>query len=374
MVDYSATSLPILESLNTPEQLQRRLKELEKQNRILQKKLERAEFYRLELENSHEIQSQLMTQTIQGLEKSRLESEKRNRELQEALHNLKMMQSKLVESEKMSALGVLVAGIAHEINNPTNFIHANIEHAYAYVQSLIEILHLYQTIYPEPVPAIVDRMEQLDLDFILEDLPKLLDSMKLGSDRICKIVLGLRTFSRLDESDYKEANLHDGLDSTLMILQHRLKGHHHYPKIMVVKDYGYLPKIPCFSGQLNQVFMNILVNAIDAIEELQAQCHDQQLDCEAGCIFIQTAVIDQWVKIVIRDNGIGMSEVAVRRIFDPFYTTKPVGKGTGMGLAISYQIVVENHGGKLDCTSQPGKGTQFVIQIPINTSSQMVRQ
>ena len=364
--DISFRSLPALDVLFTPEQLQNQIKELEKQNRILQKKLERSEFYRLELENSHEIQSQLMTQTIQWLEQDRLESEKRNQELQEALHHLKMMQSKLVESEKMSALGVLVAGIAHEINNPTNFIHANIEHADEYVKNLMEILNLYQELYPAPDPRITDRMEALDLDFVLEDLPKLLKSMKLGSDRIRGIVLGLRIFSRVDEAEYKEANLHEGLDSTLMILQHRLKANHDHPAISVIKEYDPLPKIPCFPGQLNQVFMNILVNAIDAIEERRNQDQLAQRHCESGCITIQTTVVDEWAKIVIRDNGIGMSEAASRPIFNPFYTTKPVGKGTGMGLSISYQIVVENHGGKLDCLSQPGEGTQFVIQIPIH--------
>lgn len=364
--DMMLRSRPALEIVCTPEQLQNQIKELEKQNRILQKKLERSEFYRLELENSHEIQSQLMTQTIQSLEQDRLESEKRNQELQEALHHLKVMQSKLVESEKMSALGVLVAGIAHEINNPTNFIHANIEHADDYVKNLLEILNLYQELYPEPNPRIAARIAELDLDFVLEDLPKLLRSMRLGSDRIRGIVLGLRIFSRVDEAEYKEANLHEGLDSTLMILQHRMKPHHDHSEISVVKEYGQLPKISCFPGQLNQVFMNILVNAIDAIEERQEQDQLAQRPCEPGCITIQTTVVDGWAKIVVRDNGIGMSETAARPIFNPFYTTKPVGKGTGMGLSISYQIVVKNHGGKLDCFSQPGEGTQFVIQIPIN--------
>ncbi|MEB3295339.1 MAG: ATP-binding protein [Synechococcales bacterium] len=351
------------------EQLQQRVKELEKHNRLLQKKLDRSENNRLELENSYESQAKLVNKTIQGLEKSRAEAEGRSQELQKAFHDLQMMQAKLVESEKMSALGTLVAGIAHEINNPINFIHANISHAYQYVQDLIEVLHLYQEVYPAPVSTITDRIKELELEFVVDDLFKLLKSMQIGSDRIRDIVLGLRIFSRLDEAEYKVADLHDGLESTLMILQHRFKGDNGHPTISVIKQYGQLPKVLCFAGQLNQVFMNILVNAIDAIEELHNQQKQYKKDCHEGCITINTSATDQWVQIVIGDNGVGMTEEVNQKIFNPFYTTKSVGKGTGMGMSISYQIVVEKHGGKLDCVSQPEEGTKFTIQIPIRSDS-----
>jgi len=346
------------------EQLQQRVKQLEKQNRLLQKQLVRSEANRVELENSYEIQSKLVNRVIQGLEKSRAEAESRSQALQEAFNNLQAMQTKLVESEKMSALGVLVAGIAHEINNPINFIHGNIDHACTYVQNLFDLLSLYQEIYPEPDHRITSLIEAIELEFVIDDLFKLLNSMQMGSDRICRIVAGLRTFSRLDEAEYKEADLHNGLDSTLMLLQHRLNSRGDRPAVTVVRDYGQLPKIPCFSGQLNQVFMNILVNAIDAIEELYTKRTHQENQCHPGCITICTSMINQWVRIAISDNGLGMPEQVRQKIFNPFFTTKPIGKGTGLGMSISYQIVVEKHGGKLDCFSTVEKGTEFVIQIP----------
>jgi two-component system, NtrC family, sensor kinase len=348
------------------EQLQQRVKDLEKHNRLLQKKLERSESNRVDLENSYEIQSKLVNRVIQGLEKSRAEAETRSQELQEAFNNLQMIQAKLVESEKMSALGVLVAGIAHEINNPINFIHGNIDYACRYVQNLIDVLNLYHEIYPEPDHRIQYLIKELELDFVVKDLFQLLNSMKTGSDRISNIVLGLRTFSRLDEAEYKKANLHDGLDSTLMILQHRLKAKDDFPGITVIKHYGQLPQIPCFAGQLNQVFMNILANAIDAIEELYSQQTPYENQHNAGCITISTSIIDsQWAKISIADNGLGMPEQVRQKIFNPFFTTKPVGKGTGMGMAISYQIIIEKHRGRLDCFSKMAKGTEFIIQIPL---------
>lgn len=350
-----------------PEQLQQHIKELEKRNRLLQKKLERSEFNRVELESSYEVQSKLVSQVIQGLEKSRAEAEARSQDLQEAFHNLQMMQTKLVQSEKMSALGMLVAGIAHEINNPVSFIHGNIEHACNYAQNLIDLLNLYQAIYPEPDHTIASLRDELEVDFIVEDFFKILSSIQVGSERIRKIVLGLRTFSRLDEADYKEADLHDGLDSTLMLLQHRLKAYSYRPNINVFKNYGHLPKVLCFSGQMNQVFMNILGNAIDAIEDFYTeQAQHQALPIIAGNIVIYTTTINsQWIKISIADNGLGMSEEIRRKIFNPFFTTKSIGRGTGMGLSISYQIIVENHGGTLECHSSIGKGTEFIIGIPI---------
>lgn len=350
----------------SPEQLQQHIKALEKHNRLLQKKLERSEFNRAELEKSYEVQSELVSQVIQGLEKSRTEAEFRSQELQEAFNNLQMMQTKLVQSEKMSALGMLVAGIAHEINNPVSFIHGNIEHAHNYAQNLIDLLNLYREIYSKPDSKITHLIEELEIDFVIEDLFKILKSMQVGSNRIRKIVSGLRTFSRLDEADYKEADLHDGLESTLMLLQNRLRGYGHLPSITVIKNYGKLPKIPCFSGQLNQVFMNILGNAIDAIDELYEKREQHQESPVGGEITICTSMINsQWLKIAIADNGLGMPEEIRSKIFDPFFTTKSIGKGTGMGLSISYQIIVENHGGTLECLSNVGKGTKFVIGIPV---------
>jgi signal transduction histidine kinase len=348
------------------EQLQQQVKELEKHNRLLQKKLERAEANRMEWENSYELQSRVLSKVIDGLEQSQAEAELRSQELQEAFNHLKKMQTKLVESEKMSALGVLVAGIAHEINNPVNFIHGNINYACAYVQDLMDLLNLYQEVYPEPDPKITALIDKLDVEFVVGDLFKLLQSMKIGSDRICQIVSGLRTFSRLDEAEYKEANLHDGLDSTLMLLQHRLKANGAFPGIVVTKHYEPLPQVLCFAGQLNQVFMNILVNAIDAIEERFTQEISNEPSLNAGSITIRTSIANsQWVEIAIADNGLGMAEQVQQKIFNPFFTTKPVGKGTGMGMAICYQIIVEKHRGKLDCFSTVGKGTKFIIQIPL---------
>ncbi|MEA5463393.1 sensor histidine kinase [Leptothoe sp. PORK10 BA2] len=349
------------------EQLQRQVQELEKQNRLLQKQLARSESNRVKLENSYEIQSKLVSHTIQGLEQSQAEAEARSQELQATLENLKLMQSKLVESEKMSALGVVVAGVAHEINNPISFITGNIGYARDYVENLIEVLNLYQLIYPDPDPKITALMEDLEIPFVIQDVFQLLNSMQLGSDRISKIVLGLRTFSRLDEAEYKAADVHDGLDSTLMILQHRLRANGKYPAINVSKDYGLLPKIQCFAGQINQVFMNIFTNAIDAIQERYSLPIPTDNEPDPGRINVSTSIVNsRWVKIVIADNGLGMTEAVRQKIFNPFYTTKPVGKGTGIGMSISYQIIVEKHGGQLDCVSKIGEGTEFIIQIPLN--------
>lgn len=289
-----------------------------------------------------------------------------NLELQSALKELHSTQGKMIQSEKMSGLGQLVAGVAHEINNPVGFIHGNVEHVQGYAQDLLRLIQLYRHHYPSPAPEIQVEAEVIDLEFIQDDLPKTLSSMKVGSNRICEIVLALRNFSRLDEAEFKLADIHTGLDNTLMILGHRLKANSKRPEIQVVKDYLPLPPIECCAGFLNQVFMNILSNAIDALEEQsEERTYQEEIDHPSQITLRTSLVDDQWVQIVIADNGSGIPEKIQQSIFDPFFTTKPVGKGTGMGMSISYQIVTERHGGKLECFSIQGKGTEFVIQIPL---------
>ncbi|BBD59421.1 two-component sensor histidine kinase [Nostoc sp. HK-01] len=278
------------------------------------------------------------------------------KDLAQTLEELQRTQAQMIQAEKMSSLGQLVAGVAHEINNPVNFIHGNLTHLEEHTQDLLQVINLCQ---PMNLPEFQNLSEEIDLDYIQQDLPKILHSMKIGTQRIRQIVLSLRTFSRMDEAEFKEVDIHEGIDSTLMILQHRLKQKPEFPEIQVIRDYASLPLVECYAGQLNQVLMNILTNAIDALEMGMGKD-------ELPTITIHTSVINSgWVKIAIADNGMGMSEQIKTQIFNPFFTTKPVGKGTGMGMSISYQIITEKHGGKLECYSQPGKGTEFVITIPI---------
>ncbi|OYD96589.1 ATPase [Nostoc sp. 'Peltigera membranacea cyanobiont' 210A] len=299
-----------------------------------------------------------------------LQAKAQTQKLQQALHELQLAQTKLIQSEKMSSLGQLIAGVAHEINNPVNFIYGNLKYVAEYAQDLLHLLEKYQKFLPVAPPELESELDNIDLEFIMQDLPKLLDSMKLGTSRIVEIVQSLKNFSRHDEAEMKAVNIHDGIDGTLMILHHRLKADAHRPAIEIVKDYATLPLIECYPGQLNQVFMNILANAIDALEEgieNSGVRSSSQSSIPNSQITIRTKVLDQqWVVIRIADNGPGMKEEVIRRIYDPFFTTKDIGKGTGLGMAISYQIVVDKHGGMLKCRSQPGEGTEFWIQIPLN--------
>lgn len=294
------------------------------------------------------------TQLITSLQKQKMT-------LERTLQDLKNAQAQLIQTEKMSSLGQLVAGVAHEINNPVSFIYGNIDHAREHSQGLLNLIELYRREYTDTNPQIQDLTEEIELDFLIEDLPKLLSSMKMGAERIREIVLTLRNFSRLDESDMKAVNIHEGIDSTLIILQSRLNPTADRPQIQIVKHYANLPAVECYAGQLNQVLMNILNNAIDA---LISQARGNQGFMPT--IAIATEIADsQWVKIAIKDNGTGIPPSVQERIFDPFFTTKPVGQGTGLGLSISYQIVTEKHRGRLKCVSELSKGTEFVIELPV---------
>ncbi|WP_084639734.1 ATP-binding protein [Geitlerinema sp. PCC 9228] len=282
------------------------------------------------------------------------------KQLQETLEQLQQTQAQLVHSEKMSALGSMVAGIAHEINNPVNFVTGNVEYAIEYANSLFELIQLYEQYVPEKPEKIQDYIEEIELDFIKTDFPQLLEGMKSGVERIGEIVRSLRNFARLDESEKKIVDIHEGLESTLAILRHRLQGEHLATPIQLVKNYSQLPKMECHPGLLNQVFANILTNAIDAVENWQDP-HS------LPTVSITTEQTPTNTVIRIRDNGPGIPEATMKRMFEPFFTTKSPGKGTGLGLSISYSIVTEKHGGKLYCLSQLGEGTEFVIEIPKQT-------
>ena len=303
---------------------------------------------------------------ITELKEAEAQLQQQAKDLEHALQELQRTQTQMVQSEKMSSLGQLVAGVAHEINNPVNFIYGNLTHANAYTQDLLGLLSLYEEHYPNPVDAIKAEVEAIDQEFLMADLPKLLVSMKVGADRIQKIVASLRSFSRLDEAEVKDVDIHEGIDSTLMILHNRLKSKSDCPAIEIVKDYGTLPKIECYAGQLNQVFMNILSNAIDALDEQNQQRSLAAFAEHPSIITIQTrATSNKTVVIQIADNGPGIPDVVQKRLFDPFFTTKAVGKGTGMGMSISHQVITERHKGRLKCLSSLGQGATFVIEIPV---------
>ncbi|OLT69530.1 hypothetical protein BI334_28895 [Moorena producens 3L] len=278
---------------------------------------------------------------------------------------LQQTEIQLIQNEKMSSLGTMVAGIAHEMNNPINFIYGNLFFASDYIEDLLSLVELYQQYYPNPDPEIKNRLEEIDLEFLAQDLPKIIASMKGGAERIREIVLSMRNFSRLDEAEIKPVNIHEGIDNTLVLLSNRLK-----PGIEVIKQYGDLPVVDCYPAQLNQVFLSILENALDAIEqdatEHKAIEHKSVESCPSPVftIRIQTELVDQnWVVIRIADNGPGIAAAIKDRIFDPFFTTKDPGQGTGLGLAITYQIITQ-HRGKIEVASEPGQGAEFVISLP----------
>jgi len=313
------------------------------------------------------------------LQQSQTELTRRKVELEQTLATLQNTQAQLIQTEKMSSLGQLMAGIAHEINNPVNFIHGNINYANQYVRDLLALLDLYRDVYPEATSDIQTMEEDIDVEFVADDLPKLLKSMQVGSERIREIVQSLRVFSRIDEADVKPVDIHQGIDSTLMILRNRLKMKPGRPAVNVVKDYGKLPLVECHAGQLNQVFMNIISNAIDALDDMPCT-HDSPCEipsesehsakerenesgglegiaCPVPTIWIKTEVLDQdWIRICFKNNGPAIPPEVQNKLFNPFFTTKPVGKGTGLGMSISYQIVTEKHWGHLQCKSEPGEG------------------
>jgi two-component system, NtrC family, sensor kinase len=283
-------------------------------------------------------------------------------ELDRTLRELKETQAQLFHSEKMSSLGELMASIVHEINNPVSFIYGNLSHVEIYTQDLLHLLRLYQEEYPNPCKEIQAQIEDMELDFLLEDLPKVMSSMQMGSDRIREIVKSMQNFSRSDNSNMTLCDLHDSIDSTVLILRNRLSSRCFRSDIEVIKDYGKLPPVECYAGQLNQVFMNLISNAIDALEEAAENQPDASLK-----ISIRTEVTEfDRVRVRISDTGLGISPQVKERMFEQFFTTKKIGKGTGLGLSIVYKILVENHEGILRCESEPGKGTEFIIELPVH--------
>jgi signal transduction histidine kinase len=302
-----------------------------------------------------------------GLLQSRLQEQ--NFTLKQALDELKQAQSQLVQNEKMVALGQLAAGMAHEINNPISFIYSNLKPASQYFQDLLKIIEAYQHAYPHPTSPVQETLQNIDLEFTVQDFYKIVEAMNRGTERIHQLVLSLKNFTRLNEAQMKSVDIHEGLDSTLVMLQSRFHATEKRPEIQVIKDYGDLPKITCYASQINQVFIHLLSNAIDAIEEAMKGKIESE-NHEPGFIKIRTQYLNpDKITIHITDSGLGIPETILPRLFDPFFTTKPVGSGTGLGLSISYQIIVKQHQGQLTCCSTPGQGAEFLIVLPVSPAS-----
>jgi PAS domain S-box-containing protein len=370
---FARVTQDITERKLAKEALQQAHDELEKRVRERTAKLTKTnELLKQEIAE-HERTEAALRQSKAQLKKQAQQLEAEKQHATSLLDKLQRTQAQLIHNEKMSSLGQLIAGIAHEINNPVGFIYCNLDYASCYITDLMRLVELYSQHYPQPVPQIQAEMEAIDFNFLMADLPKLLSSMKVGATRLRQIVLSLQNFLRAEQTEMKPVDLHEGLDSTLLILRHRLKASDDRPEITVSKEYGSLPLVECFAGQINQVFMHLLANAIDAVEP------SAEGQNTSRCITISTSVEEisreyagasseeniPHAVIRITDNGSGVSEDVCRRLFDPFFTTKPPGKGTGLGLSISYRIVVETHGGQLTCVSEPGKGAEFAIALPV---------
>ncbi|WP_341527802.1 ATP-binding protein [Nostoc sp. UHCC 0302] len=340
---------------------EKEIKELKKANRILQKQLQRSEADREKLEETNQKKEYLLRAVIDELKESQSKLEQRSDELEKTLINLELMQ------DKMSALGSVVADVAHEIHNPIGFIACNLTPAQEYIHELLSLVDLYQQSYPEASQKIQEKIKVIDLEYIHDDLPKLISSMKEGTDRISNISSSLRIFSRGDTEKKVLFNVHEGINSTLVILKHRLKANKTRPAIQMIKDYGEFPLIECFSGQLNQVFMNLLANAIDALEESNVERSYIEIQANPNQLLIQTKLSEDknYILIRIKDNGGGMSADVKAKIFDHLFTTKSVGQGTGLGLSIARQIIVNKHGGTLEVNSVLGQGSEFIIKLPI---------
>ncbi|MEA5625454.1 sensor histidine kinase [Nostoc sp. UHCC 0251] len=341
---------------------QQEIKKLKKENRIIQKQLERSESDRIKLEDINKKKECLLRTVIDELKEYQNNLQQRSHELEMMLLNLQIMQN------KMSTLGSLVADVAHEINNPVGFIAGNLTPAQEYIENLLHLINLYQQTYPKASQEIQETIQVIDLEYMREDLPKLISSMKEGTDRICNISNSLRTFSRADTEQKVFFDLHECINNTLLILKHRLKANKIRPAIQVVQDYGEFPLLECFPGQLNQVFMNLLANAIDALEESNFGLSFDQIKENTNQITIRTGLTKDTnhATIRIQDNGVGISADVQQKMFDHLFTTKPVGKGTGLGLSIAYQIIVQRHKGTLKVNSVLGKGSEFIITIPIH--------
>ncbi len=322
--------------------------------------MEKSYIRSLEEKNSSLIESQ------KNLLQSNAELERRAEELQQIIQELQQIQLQIIQNEKMSLLGKLVTGFAYEINNPVTFIAGNINPAMDYIESLFKLIDLYQQKYPNPDIEIQYCTENIDLNYIREDLPKLIFSIKEEINRIYNISMGLRIFSRIDNDHLLTCNIHDGIDSTILILQHRLKANKNRPEIAIVKNYGQLPQVHCFPGKLNQVFMNLLANAIDALDESNIKRSFKEIELNPNTITITTTISNDQKHVIIsfKDNGIGMSNEVMERIFDYSYIAKAVSNGTDLGLILARQIIVEKHGGVLDVNTVQGEGSEFLIKIP----------